>query len=88
MSSRQELYKKAKLDQATRCGATNDPYQRKYGYSRSSVGMSGTMYCLKVNDQYKEENKLLGFKNWEKNEHKTSNVNSKPGYTYVIVENN
>lgn len=87
MSGRDKLYKIAKSAQATRCGATNDPHQRKYGYSRSSTGMSGTMYCLEVQNQYKEENELLGFKAWEKNKHQISNVNSEPGYVYVISEN-
>lgn len=88
MSSKEELYDKANLAGATRCGATNDPDKRKYGYSRSSVGMSGTMYCLKVNNQYKEENELLRIKDWKKNKHKISNVDATSGYIYVIVENN
>jgi hypothetical protein len=84
--SREELYKKAESDWATRCGATNDPQQRKYGYSSPSTGISGTMYCLKVENQYKEENELLKFKDWEKNKHKISNVHGEPGYVYVIDE--
>ena len=88
MSSREELYDQANSARATRCGATKDPHQRKYGYTRSSVGMYGTMYCLQVNNQYKEENELLSIKYWKKNKHKISNVDSKPGYIYVIVENN
>ena len=87
MSSKKELYEKAKLVHATRCGATKDPEKRKYGYSRSSVGMSSTMYYLEVDDQYKEENELLKFKNWTNNKHKSSNVPQKPGYIYVIAEN-
>ncbi len=84
MSSREELYKKAESDRATRCGATVDPQQRKYGYSRD---MSGTMYCWKVDNQYKEENELLKFKDWDMNVQKSSNVHGERGYVYVIYEN-
>ena len=83
----EELYDIAKCDKATRCGATGDPNNRKYGYSRSSVGMSGTMYCSKVDNMNQEENKLLSCKNWTDNIHQRSNVARAPGYVYVIVEN-
>ena len=74
------------MENATRCGATIDPEERKYGYSRASVGMTGTMYCLAVDNQYKEENELLNFKDWPANKQKRSNAEEKPGYVYVIVE--
>lgn len=64
--SGEELFKKAELIGATRCGATKDLHMCKYGYSRSSKGMSGTMYYLKVKNQCKEENELLKFKDWER----------------------
>ena len=87
VSSRKELYDKANLTQATRCGATKNPHKRKYGYSRSRSSMSGTMYYLKVDDQYIEENQLLKYKKWKKNKHTISNIQQRPGYIYVIVEN-
>lgn len=86
MSNKDQLHEVGRSSKATRCGATNDPEKRKYGYSRSSVGMSGTMYCLKVDNQYRAENELLGLKHWVDNVQKTSNVHATPGYVYVIVE--
>lgn len=84
---KEELYRIASSNRATRCGATEEPDRRKYGYSRSSVGMTGTMYCLKVDNMYQEENNLLSFKNWTGNVQKRSNVAGTPGNVYVIVEN-
>ena len=84
--SKEELYRIARGDEATRCGATGDPNERKYGYSRSSVGMRGTMYCSKVDNMNQEENKLLRLKNWTDNVQQRSNVSRAPGYVYVFVK--
>ena len=86
MRNKSELNRIAQQDNAIRCGATDNPNERKYGYSRSSVGITGTMYYHPVKNQYKEENKLLDLKDWSDNVHKTSNVGEKKGFVYVLVE--
>lgn len=86
VKNERELHKIAKQDNANRCGATDDPNDRKYGYSRSSVGKTGTMYCLQVDNQYKKENELLNLKDWRDNVQKSSNVGEKKGYVYVLVD--
>lgn len=83
MASKQQLYTIAKWRNAVRCGATDNPDERKYGYSRRYVG---TMYCLPVENMHQEENQLLSLKDWRDNVQKVSNVGEMKGYVYVIVD--
>ena len=83
MVSKEQLYAIAKWSNAVRCGATENPDERKYGYSKRYVG---TMYCLPVENMHQEENQLLSWKDWRDNVQKVSNVGETKGFVYVIVD--
>lgn len=80
--SKKELYAISPNKNAIRAGSTHDPDRRKYGYQ--SDGYVGTMYCAKVTNMEKEEDKLLRSKDFKCNIHKKSNAQPNEGYVYVI----
>ena len=67
-------------------GATKDPGRRAKQHEKE-LGLSGKrdMYYWKTSNMKNAENKLLGKKGFELNDHKVSNADEEPGYVYIIV---
>ena len=83
VDSMHDLKTRAKSKNAVRCGATDDPNQRKYGYSHH---IHGTMFYCRVSNMHSAEDELLSYKDWPDNVQKTSNAKAIRGYVYVIVQ--
>lgn len=79
----QQLCRLARETNAIRCGSTNNPNRRKNEYSHN--GYKGTMYYSSTLNMKKDENTLLGLKNWRENTQAKSNVHSEQGYVYIII---
>lgn len=79
--SLKKLYQIVLQTDAIRCGSTNDPKRRKNEYSE----FEGIMYYAQSKDMRRNENTLLGLKNWPENVHRQSNSKNTEGYVYVIV---